>query len=164
MFEQFLARHTNLSGVHVLPLCEGIFTRVVSTRAVTCRTILDFFVVCNKILTHVTNMKIDKNGEHALTKYRTGIVKTDYNMLSLEVNLIFHNDIKHETVKVFNLKKNTCQQNLKSSHQKLTFSLNILGQMKQLKFNSINGKRSFRKLCFHVLASLETDGGWKKQH
>ena len=112
-FEQFLARNTNISVVNALPLCEGIFTRVVSTRAVTCGTILDFFVVCDKILPHVTKMKIDENGEHALIKYRTGIVKTDHNMLSLEVNLIFHNEIKHERVEVFNLKNKTCQQNFK---------------------------------------------------
>ena len=36
------------------------------------RGILDFFIVCDRILPHVDKMLIDEKGELALTKYRGG--------------------------------------------------------------------------------------------
>ena len=73
-----------------MKLCEGKFTRVQTTQTGTSKTILDFFVVCDQILPHVTRMKIDENGEHAFTRYRKKVVQTDHNVLTLAINLTFH--------------------------------------------------------------------------
>ena len=113
LLENFLTRNTNLSVVNALPLCEGIFTRVKTTKYKTTKTILDFFVVCDKILPHVTKMHIDEKGEHALTKYNRGIVKTDHNMLSMELNLSFRLKKEHERFELFNLQNKVCQQKFK---------------------------------------------------
>ena len=90
MFEQFLTKNPTISVVNALPLCQGKFTRVKTTRLGTSKTILDFFLVCDKILPYVTSMKIDESGESALTKYKKNIVKTDHNMLTLELSLTYH--------------------------------------------------------------------------
>ena len=68
MFHCFLNQNPSLSVVNALPQCEGTFTRVATTKTGTVKTILDFFVVCNKILPHVTKMKIDESGAISLTK------------------------------------------------------------------------------------------------
>ena len=70
---------------------------------------LIFFVICDKILPHVTKMKIDEKGENAWTRYKGGNVKTDHNILQLEVNLKFHDHKKHDRIEMFNLKNKTCQ-------------------------------------------------------
>ena len=60
---------------------------------------------------------IDENGIYALTKYRKNkIVKTDQNMLKLELNLNFHNDKKHERVEVFNLRNKLCEEDFKEKN------------------------------------------------
>ena len=64
-------------------------------------------------------MMIDENGIYALTKYRKNkIVKTDHNMLNLELNLNFQNDKIHERVEVFNLRNKLCQEDFKGKNNK----------------------------------------------
>ena len=59
-------------------------------------------------------MLIDESGQFALTKYRKGnIVKTDHNMLILELNLSFHDEQKLERSEVFNLRNKLCQEDFK---------------------------------------------------
>ena len=70
-FNIFFASNTNLSVINVSPVCEGKFTRVVTTKYGVSRTILDFFRVCDKILPHVNRMNID--GKHALTKFKKNV-------------------------------------------------------------------------------------------
>ena len=78
--------------MNALPFCKGLFTRVNTTKAGTSKSILDFFVVCDKILPHVTKMEIDEKSKYALTKYKKKVVKSDHNMLLMEVDLMFHTE------------------------------------------------------------------------
>ena len=72
--------------MNALFISEGKFTREVHTKSGISRTILDFFVVCDKILPHIKYMKVDEKGEHALTRYKGKEMKTDYNMLIMELD------------------------------------------------------------------------------
>ena len=91
--------------VNALDICEGTFTRVKVTKDGTTKTILDFFLVCDKILLHVTKIKIAEKGENALTKYKNHIVKSDHIMLTLEINLTFNMKKKHERTEMFSFKE-----------------------------------------------------------
>ena len=82
--------------MYTSPICNGTFTRVKNTKSGTSKTILDFFIVCEKILPHVTKITVDEKGEMTLTKYKKGVVKSDHAMLSLELNLTFHKGEEHE--------------------------------------------------------------------
>ena len=113
LFEQFITKNPHLSVVNALNICEGKFTRVKSTKAGTCKTILDFFLVCDQILPHVTRMQIDEYGEHSMTRYRNNIVKANHNMLSLEINLTYHSKKKHDRVEMFCLKDQYAQKSFK---------------------------------------------------
>ena len=112
MFQTFLTKNPHLSVVSAMKICEGKFTRVQNTKSGTSRTILDFFVVCDQMLPHVTQMKIDEKGEHSLTRYLNQVVQTDHNMLTLEMNLTFHTEKKHDRVEMFSFK---------DKHSQLTF-------------------------------------------
>ena len=100
--------------MNAFSLCEGKITRRAHVKNNIKESILDFFVVCNQILPLVAKMVIYESGEVALTKYRKGnIVKTDHNMLKLEVNLTFNVEKEHDRREVFNLCNKICQQDFK---------------------------------------------------
>ena len=69
---------------------------------------IDFYVVCDKILPLITRMTIDQSG--ALTKYKGRVVQSDHCRLDLELELEFHKEKKHERQEVFNVKNKTCQR------------------------------------------------------
>ena len=95
--------------VNALPICTGKITRVQHTKNGLLESVIDFFVVCDKILPLVTSMTIDESGSRSLTKYRGGIVKSDHRMLEIKVNLMFHKDKMHERDIVFNVRNKICQ-------------------------------------------------------
>ena len=105
-FADFLLRNKHLSVVNATKLCEGKFTRVRNTT----KTIIDFFIVCDQILPLVSRMKVDEEGEFQITRYKGKTVKSDHNMLKLEINLEFHKETKHDNVEVFNVRNKTCQE------------------------------------------------------
>ena len=95
--------------VNALPLYEGI-TRVRHTINRTEESILDFFIVCDKILPLVEKMKIDVDGVITLTRFRGKVVKTDHHMLQLEIDMNYHIGKKHDRNEAFNVRNNVCQQ------------------------------------------------------
>ena len=58
--EDFLSRNQNLVVVNSLPICEGLITRRRIKAGKEEKSILDFFIVCTKVLPYVTKMVIDK--------------------------------------------------------------------------------------------------------
>ena len=70
MFQDFFNRHPQLSVVNSLSLCEGLITRSRLRDGQLEESVLDFFVVCSKILPFVSKMVIDERKEHILTNYR----------------------------------------------------------------------------------------------
>ena len=70
LFEQFLSRHPHLSVVNSLDICKGLITRIrkLCTGKVE-RSVLDFFVVCSYVLTHITEMIVDEDMKYAMTNY-----------------------------------------------------------------------------------------------
>ena len=96
--------------MNALPLCKGLFTRIRHTHNGTQESVIDFFLVCDKILPLVTSMSIDEAGSRSLTKYRGGMVKSDHRMLELKLDMIFHKEIKHEREHVFNVRNKLCQK------------------------------------------------------
>ena len=113
-FENYLLQNSHLSVVNALSKCTGKITRERYTTNHTERGILDFFIVCDKMLPHVDKVLIDEKGEIALTKYRGGKpVKTDHNMLKLELNLTVHKKENHNRLEMLNLRNKVCHKQFK---------------------------------------------------
>ena len=108
--EKFLKLNDHLTVVNALPLCTGNITKRRCTKKGTQESILDFFVVCDKLLPLVTHMTIDETGYNSLTRYKGTCVKSDHMKIEMEANLIFHKEEKHERLIVFNVKNKKCQQ------------------------------------------------------
>ena len=92
--------------VNATKLCEGKFTRVRNTT----QTIIDFFIVCNQIIPLFSKMKVDEEGEFQMTRYKGKTVKSDHNMLKLEIDLKFHKETKHENMEDFNVRNKLNQE------------------------------------------------------
>ena len=91
----------------------------------------------------VTKMVIDEKGQNALTRYRGGkIVKTDHNMLKLEIDLTFHIGGDHDRNEMFNLRDKTCQQKFKFFRPTQTDLQNVFPQKNHLRISLKVGKDS----------------------
>ena len=103
MFQQFLERNKNLIVVNALPVCQGLITRKRVKNGVEEQSILDFFLVCSRVLPFVSKMKIDEDKNHILTNYRQvksggKAVDSDHLTQYMDINLQFisenHNEEK----------------------------------------------------------------------
>ena len=113
LFEEFLGRQKQLTVVNSLPICEGLVTRVRIKDGKEEKSVLDFFVVCSRVLPYVTEMKIDENKKHTLTNYKPAIKgkranDTDHftKVLDVELEVVPDKPIRRE---VFNFKDKQAQ-------------------------------------------------------
>ena len=92
LFEEFVSRNPNLTVVNSLPLCDGLITRSRKKGEIEERSILDFFVVCSRVLPFITKMVIDEKKEHILTNYKEAkrggkAIDSDHFTQIMDVNL-----------------------------------------------------------------------------
>ena len=112
MFEQFLQQHTNLTVVNSLQICEGLITRARNKDGKMEESVIDFFVVCNRVLPYVQKMVIDEKKEFVLTNYtrdKQGVkaIDTDHYTQYIDLNLEIENPkIKRIEILDFKKKKN----------------------------------------------------------
>ena len=60
LMEAFIVRN-QLTVVNALSVCKGIFTRIRKTKNTLEKGILDFFLVCKRLLPYITSMTIDED-------------------------------------------------------------------------------------------------------
>ena len=69
LFKTFLKNNPHLHVVNSLNLCEGKITRIRITIKKEEKSILDFFVVCSRVLGLLVKMVIDEEKQYALSNY-----------------------------------------------------------------------------------------------
>ena len=87
--EQFL-KDNDLTVVNGSILCKGLFTRIQRVKDTVEKSILDFFVVCNRVLGYVLSMNVDEDRLNIPTNYtkvRKGGKSVDSDHMFLELNL-----------------------------------------------------------------------------
>ena len=114
LFEQFLTRNKHLTVVNSLEICEGLITRRRFRNGSLEESILDFFIVCDQVLPHVTKMVIDEKKKHVLTNYenvKTGrkATDTDHNtqFIDLDLKILTEKPVRHV---VWNFKNKESQK------------------------------------------------------
>ena len=79
LFNNFLRRHPQLCVVNSLPVCKGLTTTKCDLINGKCeKSIIDFVIVCSRVLPFVTEMIIDEANQFITTNYtqsKTGKVK-----------------------------------------------------------------------------------------
>ena len=109
-----MLQNPNLTVVNATSKCEGSITRERNTTKKTEKSILDFFIVCERIFPFVSKMVIDENGGNDLFRYRGGkIVKADHHMLKLNLDITIHEKKKHERIEMFNVRNKLCLKDFK---------------------------------------------------
>ena len=92
-------------------------------------------------------MVIDEKGELALTKYRkNNIVKSDHNMLVLEIDLKFHNEKNHDRLEMVNLRNKVCKFDFKEKTTNTDMFSKCFLRRRTLMSNSNAGKEGFKNL------------------
>ena len=106
-FKLFLQKHPQLTVVNATKLCEGLITqsRDLST-GITEKSVIDFYVVCQRVLPFVSKMII--GSRHTLTNFTQvtkggKAVSTDHSPLILKVNIKI-SPMKPQKCEVFNFK------------------------------------------------------------
>ena len=151
LFQQFLERNPHLTVVNSLSLCEGLVTRSRLRDGKMEESALDFFVVCNVILPHITRMVIDEEKRYILTNYKSAkkggkAADTDHATEYLDLNLKVITE-KPKRVEVWNFKNTKAQQDFKiQTSETMEFSNcfeNNLPVLKQIE----NWKRVLKTHC-----------------
>ena len=88
LFSNFL-HENNIICVNSLALTEGVVTRSCKYLGVEKKSTIDFFVVCERVVTYVKSLKIEDGTNHILTKYKTGnkAINSDHKLLVMDVLL-----------------------------------------------------------------------------
>ena len=114
LFENFLARNSHLSVVNSLEQCEGLITRFRKTINGEEKSVLDFFIVCDKVRSYLNKMVVDEENQHSLTNFHPAnqgrkVKVSDHNPLIMELNLM-SSGRKSERLELFNFKNEECQK------------------------------------------------------
>jgi hypothetical protein len=104
-----IVQRNNLTVLNSLPLCEGTITRHRVTKVGEEKSVLDYFIVCDKLAQYVEKMVVDEDRIDVLTKFAgkkgTGkMVKSDHNLLSAYFNVQYDHIPKKIRTEVFDFK------------------------------------------------------------
>ena len=93
MFASFMDVN-NLTCVNSLEITEGLIARIRNRLGIEEKSIIDFYVVCQRVLPYVTSLKIDNGSNHTLTNYSCAkeggkAVESDHKPLVMEVKIVF---------------------------------------------------------------------------
>ena len=108
LFKEFLLRHPNLKVVNSLSSCQGLITRRCQTVNKLEDSVIDFFVVCDRVYNFIDKMIIDEDRKYCLTNYhrrkgKKGPIESDHNPMILYLNVAYSKMIQ-ERVEMYNLK------------------------------------------------------------
>ena len=115
LFRDFLKMFPQLYVVNNLDLCQGLITRRRQTVHKLEESVLDFFIVCDKILPFVKRMIIDEEQKYVLSNYskikgKQVVKKSDHNPVILEL-LLEYTVKKPDRIETFNFRNRECQVN-----------------------------------------------------
>ena len=89
MFESFLLRNSHLQLVNAMDICEGLITRSRTVENRSEQSIIDFVIVCDKLLPFTKKLLIDEKRIFSLSNYggNSKITHSDHNSLVLDLDL-----------------------------------------------------------------------------
>ena len=150
LMEDFVSRN-NLTVVNGLSLCKGLITRTRQSKNTCEKSILDFFVVCGRVLPHVISMEIDESKQNILTNYtevRKGCKAVDSDHVPMEINLDFKIFPTQQTrVVMYNFKNERGKEIFKRSTTDTSDFTNIFESKSSLQDQCQNWKNMLETHC-----------------
>ena len=164
LFKDFLRRNPQLTVGNNLDICEGSITRSRKAGHKVEKSILDFFIFCEKMKPFVSEMIIDESKSYALSSYSKsrGKIHSDHNTMVVKFNL--------EWSKKDHRGKNTLISKIKNARQ--TFSkilvtpknlVSVLIILKVLEDKVNYGSHSYKKVFTNLPRKSDIMEKLKKQ-
>ena len=144
--EEFLSLNLHLTLVNGSNKCEGKITRERTTIKGKESSILDFFIVCDKVMPFVHKMKIDEEKDYALTRYdnkKKEVKDSDHNLLIMEVKLNVEKDTSSKE-EFYNIRN---QENIKT----FKISLDNSNELTSIVKRKGNNVKVTGNKWFHIL-------------
>ena len=112
LFKDFLSKNPQLTVGNNLDICEGSITRSRKAGHKVEKSILDFFIFCEKMKPFVSEMIIDESKSYALSSYSKsrGKIHSDHNTMVVKFNLEWSKK-RPPREEYFNFKNKECQAN-----------------------------------------------------
>ena len=90
--KRFLEQNPALTVVNALQCCDGVITRERNTIAGKETSVLDVYIVCQRVLGIVKHMQIDHEGKHGLSNFNSKkksgkVTKSDHHAVILTLDL-----------------------------------------------------------------------------
>ena len=141
-----------------LDVCKGEITRTRKTVKGEERSILDFFLICERLKLFLTKMLVDEEKLYSLSNYSKvkGKVDSDHNTLVMDLNIIFSRK-KPSRDEYFNFKNKECQELFHSETSNTTEFSECLENEKSIEveggkwFSTLNKyfHKTFKKIRFN---------------
>ena len=105
MFHSFLMRNPHLTLLNKESICQGLITRSRKVNGRVENSILDFVIVCDKLIPFVSQFIIDEQKMYALANYSSKCNQkySDHNSIITKFSLTFHG-LKPERRHIYNFK------------------------------------------------------------
>ena len=151
MFQDYLERHPHLQVVNTLPQCDGLITRSRLCNGVLEESVLDFFLVCNRVLPYVTQIVIDNHRKYILTNYQAAkncgrAINSDHFTEYMDVDLEFISE-KPKRVEYFNFKDKSSQATYKKITSQTKEFTDCFKDDKTLEMQIENWQKVLEKYC-----------------
>ena len=157
LMAEFLERN-QLTVVNSLNLCKGTFTRIRKCKGISEKSILDFFVVCKRILPNIISMHIDEDKENILTNYsqvKTGRHAVDSDHVPIEINI----DLKLLPTKptrnvIFNFKNEQSRQQFQEITSHTTQFTDCFDSMQPMQIQCEDWEKMVMSYCEKIFPKL----------
>ena len=158
LFQSFLERHPHLTVVNSLPLCEGLITRIRTREGRVEKSVLDFFVVCDRVLPYITRMVIDEERNYILTNFehvRKGgeATHSDHNTQFMDMNLKIES-VKPIRTEMFNFKNSESQAKFKQMTSETSEFTNCFKSNESLLVQIENWQKVLKKFCSKAFSKI----------
>lgn len=159
LFQQFLEKNPNLTVVNSLSLCQGLITRRRIRNDKSEESVLDFFLVCSRVLPHVKKMVIDEEKEFVLTNYRKakfGGKSTDSDHFTqyMDVELQIENT-KPEKNEIYNFRNKESQKLFMQMTSKTTEFTKCFETNAPLNCQIENWRKLLKSYCYKAFPKIK---------
>ena len=162
-----LVERKGLHVVNAMDICQGSITRHRETKVGTEKAILDYIIVCDRLLPFVSEMVIDEQREDVLTKYATKKgtktkVESDHNLLRCQFKIKYDKSKKKERIEIFKYKDQSGQKKFLEVTTNTNKLSSCFDNDLNIKDQSVKFEKALRKISHECFTKVKTGGRIKE--
>ena len=167
MFMDFLERNPTLIVVNSLQVCEGLITRKREVQGKIEESVLDFFIINEKMRPFLQKMLIDEDRKFSLSNFaqmrqNKRVIESDHNPIIVDLN-IHYSKRKPERIEMFNLKNEACQEKFKSETENNSELLNVFSTDLPFQVQSKQWLKIFNSVLYKCFKKVRIVKSKKKE-